>query len=424
MFKVCDSMMGSGKSSAVINHMKDHPNQRFVYITPYIEEADRIAAACPELRFVTPSNKLRQYGYSKLRHTAALLEKGRNIATTHAAFQLYTKEMIEDVRRREYTLICDETIDVMVDAQYSAPDFDLLFQGGYLKKSDDGMVTLGERKYCGSAFSSIFTTLKYHDMVCMPEQQDRKRIQLFYWLMPMRTLSAFRDVYILTYLFDGQELKYYLALSGVTWENIGVQIIDGKHRFVNGESALPEYAGHLRELIHVCDNDRMNRIGENKHALSRNWFVTADDGDIHTLKCNLYNFVHNIMHAKSGDVLWTTLDSARTKVLGRGYSKGYISYIQRATNKYRDRTVLAYLINVFSSPVKARYFNQSGLEFDDDKFALSVLIQWIWRSAIRDGKEIWLYLPSRRMRRLLFDWIDEVEAAYRKQTGAAPIIAA
>lgn len=425
MIKVCDSMMGSGKSSAAINYMNDHPDQRFIYITPYIEETQRIAAACPALNFVEPSNTSPRFKFSKLVHTAQLLADGRNITTTHAAFQLYTDEMLESIRTGGYTLICDEAVDVMTEVRYNTADIEVLVNGGYLKKLDDGTYEVGEREYGdGDAFADFFTMLKYRDVVALQDKKPGRISKFFYWLMPARTLAAFKDVYILTYLFDGQELKYYLALSGLGWENIGVQIIDGKHQFVDGESLLPAYAGNLRELIHVCDKERMNKIGYDKFALSRNWFNTAEEWQTTMLKNHLYNYFHNMMKAKSDDILWTTLDSARTKVRGLGYSNGYISYVQRATNKYKDRTVLAYCINVFGSPVKARYFNQSGLEFDDDKFALSVLIQWIWRSAIRDGKEIWLYLPSRRMRQILFNWIDEVEAAYRRQVGAASIIAA
>ena len=37
-----------------------------------------------------------------------------------------------------------------------------------------------------------------------------------------------------------------------------------------------------------------------------------------------------------------------------------------------------------------------------------IMIQWIWRSAIRDGGEVYLYIPSSRMRMLLINWIDEI----------------
>ena len=39
-------------------------------------------------------------------------------------------------------------------------------------------------------------------------------------------------------------------------------------------------------------------------------------------------------------------------------------------------------------------------------YALSILIQWVFRSAIRNGQEVWLYLPSARMRGLLAGWLE------------------
>ena len=45
------------------------------------------------------------------------------------------------------------------------------------------------------------------------------------------------------------------------------------------------------------------------------------------------------------------------------------------------------------------------------------MVQWIWRSAIRDGNEVNLYIPSRRMRELLIGWIDSVSKGgnYREE---------
>ena len=35
------------------------------------------------------------------------------------------------------------------------------------------------------------------------------------------------------------------------------------------------------------------------------------------------------------------------------------------------------------------------------------LIQWVWRSGVRRGEPITLYLPAPRMRRIFFDWLDD-----------------
>jgi hypothetical protein len=58
-----------------------------------------------------------------------------------------------------------------------------------------------------------------------------------------------------------------------------------------------------------------------------------------------------------------------------------------------------------------------GCDIDEDVYALSVMLQWIWRSAIRDGKDITLYLPSVRMRELLVSWINKVSYEYRSRKG-------
>ena len=55
------------------------------------------------------------------------------------------------------------------------------------------------------------------------------------------------------------------------------------------------------------------------------------------------------------------------------------------------------------------------MKMDWDQYALAIMIQWVWRSRIRNGQEIWLYVPSRRMRELFLKWMDDAVAAYQKE---------
>jgi hypothetical protein len=52
------------------------------------------------------------------------------------------------------------------------------------------------------------------------------------------------------------------------------------------------------------------------------------------------------------------------------------------------------------------YFEERGIAVNDDVYALSEMIQWIWRSGIRQGDPITVFVPSDRMRRLLRLWLD------------------
>ena len=58
------------------------------------------------------------------------------------------------------------------------------------------------------------------------------------------------------------------------------------------------------------------------------------------------------------------------------------------------------VINTRNGPYK-------GVSVDEDTWALSELIQWVFRSAIRENKEINVYIPSERMRNLLVEWLNK-----------------
>ena len=131
---------------------------------------------------------------------------------------------------------------------------------------------------------------------------------------------------------------------------------------------------------------------------------------------NTYNYFRNICKKKSNEVIWTTFKeradipetkkNRKIKIKPRSYAKGYVSCNARATNMYRDRDTVAYLINRYNSPVIINFFKDRGATVDEDIFALSELLQFIWRSAIRDGKPINVYIPSKRMRTLLIRWLN------------------
>ena len=172
-----------------------------MYITPYVEEAERLAEACAELDFVTPSNQNPQHRFSKLNHTSSLLAEGRNIATTHAAFQLYSEEMLENIRRWGYVLICDEAVDVMEESRYNTKDIEMLISMGYVKRNEDGTFSVGDVEYEGEMFSNFFATLRHHNIVTLTDNKSGKTLKAFYWQMPVTPLMTCRDVYILPYLF-------------------------------------------------------------------------------------------------------------------------------------------------------------------------------------------------------------------------------
>lgn len=407
MIQVCDAIMGTGKSSAAITWMNEHRDDKFIYITPYLEEAKRIRKGCPDLKFVEPSNKLSKYNYHKTEHTAALIREGKNITTTHQAFKCYTEETLADIKNQGYTLIIDENVDVLEVFNFHLDDLKLAIDAGYVKEND-GTYTLANTDYKGDALKDMFRLFKTRELVKI---DDGEQSSLFYWTLPPELITSFKNVFILTYLFKGQSLHHFLEIYNIPYEYIGIEKTDNAatgFRFSEYPGYTPEYVFHLKDMLHILDTKRINHIGNKYHALSMNWFQSKST-EVEQLKKNIYNCIHNIWKdAPACDKLWATYNREQSRMQGKGYTKSFLTFNAKATNDYRKKTHLVYMVNIFMNTNDKIFYQKHGIEVDEDLFALSIMVQWIWRSAIRDGEEVYLYIPSRRMRNLLTNWIDTV----------------
>ena len=117
---VVDSIMGSGKTSWAIQTINEaSESEKFVYITPYLKEVQRIIDNTDK-GFVQPNNK--NADGSKKRSLKELIVEGRNIVSTHSLFQSADDELIELLTGAGYTLILDEVMDVIDKANVTQRD--------------------------------------------------------------------------------------------------------------------------------------------------------------------------------------------------------------------------------------------------------------------------------------------------------------
>lgn len=402
--KVVDAIMGTGKSQSAITYINEHPERRFIYITPYLDEASRIKKGCRNANFVEPSANIAEFEFKKSTHTAFLIKEGRNITTTHQAFKGYTAETLEDIRRMEYTLIIDENVDVLEKFEFHPDDLKMAVDAGYISDKD-GVYSIVNHDYHGRALSEMFRLLRSRELVRTSSDSDG---DIFYWALPPELITSFKDVFILTYLFDGQSLHHFLNIYNIPYEHIGIhRDEDGGYRFGELPGYVPEYVPHLKDMLHILDNPKLNEVGDDYHALSMSWYKRGGE-KVDQLKNNVYNTFNNIW----GDIpsdrrLWGAYNGEFTKIRGKGYTKAFLTFNAKATNKYGDRDCLVYISNLFMNVNEKKFYQAHGIDVDEDRYALSIMVQWIWRSAIRNGKEVSLYIPSRRMREMLIKWIDE-----------------
>lgn len=207
MIYVCDAIMGTGKSQSAIAYMNANPERRFIYITPFVDEAARIRESCPALHFIEPQDKIPRFGFTKCGHTNFLVESGRNVATTHQAFKFYTQRTLDAIREHGYTLIIDESLNVLDRFKYHCDDIELAISGGYVRDAGD-RYELSEDGYCGRAIAPIVRLLRSRYLY---KGVDRRTASpIYYWGLPGDFLEAFDDIFILTYLFEGSSLYHFL----------------------------------------------------------------------------------------------------------------------------------------------------------------------------------------------------------------------
>jgi hypothetical protein len=387
--------MGAGKTESAISKMKEDKQSNYIFITPYLDEVDRIKSCCTERNFVSPINK----GDGKLGNLHYLLGKSENIASTHALFKDYTDYTLELIRNGDYKLILDEVFDVVEKIDIHKDDLKLLIDDGIIEVKD-GYVKWLDDEYDGN-FKYLKPMAKSGNIIIHEDY-------LMLWTFPIEAFEAFQEVTVLAYLFDAQIQKYYYDLNGVEIEKIGTCKDENGYRFID-KTEMPEYTKSLINKIHILEDDKLNTVGDNSYSLSVSWFKreTKVKGKplLKKIKNNLQNVFTNKYKTNANYNMWTTFKDYKSYLSGKGYTSGFLSYNIRATNEYRHKTHLAYCCNVYFNPHLKNFFVDKGVDVKEDEYALSELIQWIWRSAIRSGQEIWIYIPSKRMRELLNDWL-------------------
>jgi len=390
--------MGSGKTSAAINKMNSDTQNKYIFITPYLDEVQRIIDNCEEKHFIQPEHK----GKGKLDSLHYLLGNKHNIASTHALFQHYNSYTKDLLVQGDYILILDEVCQVVEIIELSKSDLDNILKNH--AHVEDNLLIWDDKDYDGR-YNDIKTMALNKSLVVFGHS-------LIMWNFPVDIFKSFKEAYILTYMFKAQQQKYYYDFYNVEYEYIGVKNDNGIYSFSN-EVNTPDYVYNLKNNINILQDDKLNSIGGDYYNLSSSWFDrdknTRNKFLLKTLKKNITNYFTNKIKSSSNEAMWTTFKDHKNYLSGKGYTKGFVSVNARATNEFRDKKNLVYCANIFLNPIIKQFFQTKDIKIYEEMYALSELVQWVWRSAIRDGKEINIYIPSSRMRNLLIEWLGKLE---------------
>lgn len=399
--------MGSGKTSWSMQYINEHTDENVLYITPYLSELEEHfnvhendLEQRPRPHAIRPFTIPQRTSKTKLENIETFLGYGRDIASTHALFKRFNVACKQQLERTPYTLILDEAVTPV--EQFVLPHKDDM---KYLEKHKAIQIdnVTGQVHWIEDV-ENLDT--RYNDIYELAIDHRLFRVDgsFYVWQYPPEIFTLFDKVFVMTYLFDGSLLKYYFDLHGISYTN--KCIVNDSGKYTLADYRKPDKTA-IKERLHVYDGKMNSNFKQRRTTFSSNYFKnsTKHKPEITQVRNNLINLFQNQYNAKSTETMWTTFKDSKHLLSGKGYTNGFVPCNARATNEFSDRKYLAYCLNLFMQPEICKYFTTKGIDVNQDLWALSEMVQWIWRSAIRNGQDVYLYIPSERMRTLLLQWL-------------------
>lgn len=407
MIKIIDAMCGTGKSTAIFKVIRENKDKKYIYITPLLTEIeDRVPEEAPNAHFENPTPK--DEG-GKVSDFKKLVKQGKNIAATHKLFSMLTPTIVDMIIEWDYCLIVDEVTDCigLLPEEYKSSDTQALLEGEFVTVDENnrGKLVWNEGKYPNH--DGRYELIRNY---CNLDMLYSYRGQFLMWEVCPRLLRSLSEVYVLTYLFSGSDMCSWLQINKLPYEYVD-------HKSI-GLRPTKEIKELIRSNLDIITNRNLDAIKQTKMALSKGWFTNAKSDAIKPYKAMIRSTVVKYK-AKAGDIFWTTFKNHAHRLAGSGYTLGIdnkdkdrdgISFLPcttRATNKYRNYWLCVYAMNKFKNPIEAQYMREHGATVDEDAYALGEALQFIWRGSIRKGEHMKVLILSKRMKKLLEEWLDE-----------------
>ena len=400
---ITDLPCGSGKTSKMIRTLK--PDKLYLIVVSLLTEVKRVLEGTSHLDFAEPVKTTKELGTKR----AALLElivQEKSIVTTH---QLYSDigYLAAQGFLKNYNVIIDEVpgvINVVKSLSRRSVD-EFYIDTGYLDVSVDGMCTVTPKwdSLIDVVSDTIDSRIKQHAQahnlfVC--------KQGTFITALPKVLFSECASMEVLTYKSKGSYFLKYLEKMDLPYQ---LEIDD---------ELEADFKEKSQTLITFADTKALEEVN---FTYTKQTKYSEKSKETKVVRSGLKNWrarhvkdvpLENIM-VTCAEANWRDSKAFKSgKLKLRGFAKttglGKVNWVAnqtRGTNDYSHCSHLVYLYDKHPMPPITQWLGCPTKEFRD-AYGLTELIQWIWRSRIRNGEPITLYLPSPRMKRLLLDWLN------------------
>lgn len=425
---VIDAICGKGKTQFSYQNIKENSTQKFIYVTLYKTEIDRLLNFCENegIQIQTPKEIYDKNTNTKNKSNGLkiLLNQGSNIVMTHELFKIMQENLIEYIEKYNYVLYLDEVMDLVHPYKYKyftkediflllaqeiidIKDYIIEWTSSYYNSDNTNIDYVNSKNYFSSnTYDGVFTDFKNKCdnkslyMIATNNKKGKSIYMNLVYIFPPKIFTAFKKVFVLTYMFEAQLQSVYFKLILNPYKLKTVCFNESLNKY-----ELKDYDLEETKLEFNCYKNLMNIYQGKYNDISKktNYSYTyLHKNELSDINKLMRNIKERVWKVGNEEILWTTVkgqnDRIKDNLSKQGFKSNFVPINMRATNEYRYKTHLMYMYNKYMKPDLKIIF---GMDINEDIYALSDLIQWIFRSAIRDDKPINLFLPSERMRDLI-----------------------
>ena len=426
--EVLDVIMGSGKTHAALRYIESEAlsgKSKWVYCTEFLSEIEtRTKEGDAKDKWRTPESD----DSSKLEDFIDLLEEPdvSLIAITHQLFRQAMKrdDVIHLVASKGWNLYLDETFDCI--NAYSG-----IRLSEFLWHKNAGRLSVDESNYgkvkwedntvfdYETSDMSIFKLLKHQENVHAYVSGNQVSIvEIDNEVM----FNVWNRIILSTYQFEGTLMEAYFRMKGIKWKEC-TDIVPSKttskqsikekvtmlHKYDKAferlalsstwyeEKALPEHFALINKTIRNIGDSNGCKGNPEKMGYTLPKSVLGKQTDKRKVQPKGYNHTVCLIDADGKEIEGSVCKKR----------SGHIPCNARASNEYAVKEVMVHIYDRYPNHVVANYLRGTNVSYSKERFAVNELVQWLWRSGIRDGKKITVAILSKRMRELFLKWLND-----------------
>ncbi|MEX0318466.1 MAG: DEAD/DEAH box helicase family protein [Ruegeria sp.] len=413
---IIDRACGTGKTTEMLASLRH--DRKYLLVTPLLNEIDRFIREAPDgVEIVTPE----EGKGPKLSQLEKLLKDGKSVAITHKLFfmTLQQADLMAD-----YEIIVDEAPNPVTNINtIDADAFNEAVVGcGYATvcpKAGQVRPTMAwikwQREKLGSDGEPTFSN-GLHPEIYKPAIQGQLHVDnngIFAVATPNQVLLAGRSLTVMTFLSEGTYIRAYLNMLAQSHSKAAFTVVEetpadwlrqARELVTVEELALPKHVNlsFSKQTRRSTDKTCRSIGGALKNLLYRRWKGVERTNII--LTCARGKWFDDRKSRYAGE--WAKY----SRLFGRDYGRGGVQWLAnktRGTNDPKHASHAIYLYSMSPNPMVQNFLGVSGQHFAD-KYALAEMVQWIWRTRVRDGLPISVAIPDDRMRDIFVGWLNGV----------------